>query len=439
MDGLHPPRSAALVQARAWADQGRWDRVLPLVPTLLAENPDELRAYTLATRAYINMAEHRTAQKFAQTCVRLGPNSADAHYLATVAAHNVGKLAQAQQHLNTALALSPNWATLHQFQARLHLRAQRNKPALAALRQAQKLAPENPEIAGDLVQLESAGHFLPSEVRETTRRFEETLALDPENPKLHLKLGQHLHDLEGDSPRALGHLATALRAKPGDPAIRRAYLAALRQTDPLIRALCAPRRVAQRFVRVLHQHPASTRQGIVLALLAVPLGVAAIFCFLIYLLFCWLPALIYAQLTLTDFRARSIGQAPGKFSLWSWSKLPARLRQIVVVLLVALPWILIGLICWHLEVLIGLFFLLMFASWLDFGWSAICWMRKIWKERADGALWPALWRTGFVVMTVGVFLALLFIDWEIPFVLVSLLSYAVIPRALRNWNRNLLH
>ena len=113
MEASLPPRSPALAQARAWADQKRWDRVLALTPELLAQNPELLEAHKLATRASINCGQHREANKMAKTCVQMGPNNADAHYLAAVAASNVGLLSIAHQHIKTALNLEPNWSTLH--------------------------------------------------------------------------------------------------------------------------------------------------------------------------------------------------------------------------------------------------------------------------------------------------------------------------------------
>ena len=133
----------------------------------------------------------------------------------------------------------------------MYLRRKHTEKALAALREARRLAPENAEIYGELIQLESTGNFLPEEVNATTQRYEDALALDPGNIALNFKFGQHLLNLVGDYPRALQCLGTALRANPGNLNYRRAYFLALRHTDPVYRCLNAPCRWAEAVRRIL--------------------------------------------------------------------------------------------------------------------------------------------------------------------------------------------
>jgi len=437
MDASSLPRSVALVQARAWADQKRWEKVAELIPRLLAENPEALEAYSLATRARINRGEHARAQKLAAECVRLGPTSADAQYLAAVAAHNSGNLPQSQKHLDAALALAPTWAALHQFQGRLHLRKKKQTQAVAALQRAKALAPENPEIAGELIRVESSGRHFPAELLETTRRYEEALALDPDNPQLHLNLGLHLLNLQADYDQARDCLSVALRHNPANLAVRRAYLRALRHTDPFVRRLCAPLRLGQRLLRILQQRISNPKQALIILVIAFPMAVVAAVSILIFGLVCWLPAVLYSYLTLTDFRAQATGRRPGAGPRWQWSRWPIQAQTGVKVFLVLLPWILLGLMCWRIEIMVGLFLLVFVLAWLNVAWEAGKWVINIWRERRQAPQLKTAGRVAVFLLSAGGLVALLVINWELVFIMMFMASYLVGPWALRKWSRNL--
>ncbi len=437
MDASSLPRSVALVQAQAWADQKRWEKVAELIPRLLAENSEKLEAYGLATRARINSGEHAKAWKLAAECVRLGPDNADAQYLAAVAAHNVGKLQESQDHLDTALVLAPSWAALHQFQASLYLRKKKQTQAVAAIQRAKALAPENPEIAGELIRLESSGCHFPAEVLATTRRYEEALALDPDNPQLHLNLGTHLLNLQADYERARDCLGVALRHNPANLAVRRAYLHALHHTDPFVRRLCAPLWLGQRLLRILHQRISTVKQALIILVLAFPLLVAATLSIVYFSILCWLPAVLYSYLTLTDFRAQSTGARPGAGPGWRWSRCPGWVRHGTKVFLVSLPWLLIGLICWRSEILIILILSFFAMAWMDLAWQSGKWIWRAWADRRWEPGPKTAGRMTIIIFFTSLVAVLLVVDWKIVLGFMFVSSYMVVPWALKKWSRNL--
>jgi len=469
MDRSSLPRSVALVQARAWADQMRWDRVVALIPQLLAENPENLEAYLLATRASINTSQHPSAKKLSEVCLRLGPNNADAHYLAAVAADNMGQLALAQQHLTTALALNPNWAGLHQYEARLYSRMGYTEMARQSLLKAKSLAPNNAEIAGQLVDLESKALSLPREVKETTLRYEDALKLDPENTELNFKLGQHLLELECDYPRATQFLSVALRRQPNNEAYRNAYLMALRHSDPFIRKLFAPLRFAQFMDRLLQRkypYPPRAKVGkqtftrfyhsgtryfsanpedILWLLMAIPMMMVWLMSSLIFAWACWFPALIYGRLTLTDFRAQSIGQSPNDKARFAWSFWPGWLRWVTMLFLVALPWIFTFLILWRIKVLGFLMGGVVGLGLLDMAMTLIKWTIMGWKLHQPGSsLRFPLTATFYALCYLAILAGLLVVlfrfndDRHVMLGILVLSSLFALPTFLR-WNREWIH
>jgi tetratricopeptide (TPR) repeat protein len=469
MDPSSLPRSVALVQARAWADQKRWDRVVALIPQLLAENPENLEAYLLATRSSINTSQHLSAKKLSEECLRLGPNNADAHYLAAVAADNVGQLALAQQYLTAALALHPTWAALHQYEARLYTRMGYTGMARQSLLKAKSLAPNNAEIAGQLVDLESKALSLPREVKQTTQRYEDALKLDPENTELHFKLGQHLLELECDYPRATQILAVALRRQPNNEAYRNAYLMALRHSDPFIRKLFAPLRCAQFMDRLLQRrypYPPRTKVGkqtytrfyhtgtrqystkleeIFWLLMAIPMMMVWLMSSLIFAWACWFPALIYGRLTLTDFRAQSIGQTPNDNSRHTWSFWPGWLRWVTMLFLVALPWIFTFLILWRIKVLGFLMGGVVGLGLLDMAMALIKWTIMGWKLHQLGAsrrfpLTATFYALCYLAILAGLLVVLFRFndDRHILFGISVFSSLFALPAFFR-WNREWIH
>jgi Flp pilus assembly protein TadD len=436
MDAASVPRSVALVQARAWTEQKRWDKVVALIPQLLAENPNQLNAYLLATRAQINAGNPKMGMKLASECIRLGPNNVDAYYMAAVAAKNLGLMFGAQKHLSVALALNPNWAPLHRLQAHIHLAMQREDRALESLRLAKMLKPESPEITGELVQLESIGLCLPSEARETTRQYQEALALDPNNPTLHFKLGLHLLDFEGDYSSALQNLTTALNSSPGNVIYQQAYLRALRHTDPLFRFLDRPNRLAKQLYRLALRKHNSTREKAAWLPLIIPMWVLGTASFMVYSFCCWIPALLYGRLSLKTFLERANIQTFEKNRLWQWSLWRTWLYGLIKAVLAALPLILFALIIWHAKVVLllvgGVFVSILF----DTAWLLGKWVRQGWdlRHRQRGSI-IAILRFAAALVPLGVLIWIAVYDWPIALMLIIYCGILLTPATIIRWNR----
>ncbi len=430
------PQAAILASARLWATQKRWDRVVELTPSLLAANPENLAAYALATRACINTKNHAQAWELAQMGVQLGAQNADAHYLCAIAALNLEKIRAANQHLRTALELAPHWAELHRLQARLLLRRKAGKEALQSLRQAKQLAPTNAEITGELVELEAAGRASGADLREITLRYEEALALEPENAGLHYKLGLHLLRMEADYPPALQHLRSSLQADPRNRATRQAYLEALRYGDPFFRALYAPRRLARRCVQLLDDRHMGFFRALAMLALAPLLVTLSVLSAVFFLLFCWIPALVYGALTLTDFRAVAAGQPAGAFSRWSWSAQPRGVRVALLALVITSPWLLLAVLYWRSGLWFWLLAGLVVASWIDVGWRLARLVYQAGKSR-KGFRRPVI-GTLAALLALGGMLRLSYDDHDGLGLIISC-SLAVVFLAVRNWQRKILY
>jgi len=432
MDASSVPRSVALVQARAWTDQKRWDRVVELIPKLLAENPEVLEAYLLAARAHINAGNHRMAQRLSQECVRLGPNNVEARYLAAFATNT----RLANKHLKAALALNPTWAPLHQLQAHFYLVAQQRDKALESLRLAKQLAPGNADISGELVQLESTGRYLPSEVRKTTQQYKEALMLDPDNANLHYKLGKHLLNLEDDFVGALQSLTVALRSDATNKTYQQAYLRALRRTDPFIKALLTPYLWAQFFDRLIHRKHTSKREETLFGILAIPMFLLWLTCIVLFLIFFTLPVMIYARLTLAEFRAQSISLMPGDQPGWSWSRWPQYWRYLTMALLFALPWTLVGLSIWHVEIMLGVALLMLVVAIIDTARCIGQWVGQGWRERHRPlGILKAFFRVLVPVGSIGAMLGLSFYDKDTFMIWLIFWAILIVPFTLYRWHR----
>lgn len=98
--------------------------------------------------------------------------------------------------------------------------------AEACWRQARALAPERPESYANLAL--AALRVLPPRLDEAITLGEQALARDRSFVKAHELLASAWY-AKGDLPRALDHLREAMRLRPGDAGLRRAYATMLRR------------------------------------------------------------------------------------------------------------------------------------------------------------------------------------------------------------------
>lgn len=238
---------------------GDLDRTLPILHTLVDENPDNVDLLFFAQRVYSELADN-TLNKLAL----LAPESARMQQLIAERLINEGDLKDAIDHYRKALAGDPRLPGMHFELAEAILQSSNDANAQAAAQQELEAAIN---VDGDSPGVECAlGRIalLRSRNDEAYAHYRRAYALNPNQEEAQLGLAKTLAD-EGKPQEALPYLRAALAADPLDAMahyrLARVYHA-LHQTEEEQKEIDlykeirqAKDRVAQLY-RQMNQHPA---------------------------------------------------------------------------------------------------------------------------------------------------------------------------------------
>jgi protein O-GlcNAc transferase len=242
---LPTPESAASLLARAddLFHDGQWDAAVLAYDAASQAEPDSAVAPTRASTALVFAHRYQDAIDYAQVALSLAPRSSAAHAALALAANWNRDADRARAEARRAVELDSANAVAHAYVAEVAIDQFRLGDAEAALRRAQALAPDDPEVlrvGGYLLEAQqdyaaavdqyeraieqrprwahlrvSLGHAL-----RVLRRYDEAIAsfvegadLAPADPRPEGGLGMAYFDQE-DYPTAVDHFHRAIEIDP---------------------------------------------------------------------------------------------------------------------------------------------------------------------------------------------------------------------------------
>jgi tetratricopeptide (TPR) repeat protein len=200
-----------LARANTMLDLGRYDEAGSLLAQVVADEPENSRAWCLFARAHLGAGRYADAVSAAGRAAALSPDDEWPHRLASNALMH---LARHQESLNAAresCRLAPAYWQTHVCVAQAALAAGQLKAAETSAAEARRLAPGEPDV-----------HFLSGkvslargELHSARSHQERALSLDPAHSGAMNELGRirlRRHDTAG----AIRHFISAARTTPAE-------------------------------------------------------------------------------------------------------------------------------------------------------------------------------------------------------------------------------
>ncbi len=113
-------------------------------------------AYMNLGNSQMRRGNHDEGLKNLRTAVRLWPTSPEPHLFLALGLSRIGEAEEAEAEFKKALELRPNYLKGHRYLAEFYRKQARYDDAIAVLRNLQGLTPDQPWIAEQIGQLESA-------------------------------------------------------------------------------------------------------------------------------------------------------------------------------------------------------------------------------------------------------------------------------------------
>lgn len=294
---------------------GQWERALSAAGDWLARDPEATPAHRGAAQALVNLGRYKLASPHLQKVLSANPDDAFAWRMASVADFYQRRYERAHENIQRALRLQPRnaWHWFH-----LALMRYANGGRRAAIRCAQRaweLAPNEAAILNLLASCEP--HGSPQQLA----RYQDALKLDPGNAVIHNNVGEHFLHVEKDYARASEAFRRVLALDPSHRTAQENLFFALRELDPIRRALQRPDRLFDQYQR-LGEIPGTS--GALFTLLVMPwLTFVALALYLPWAVFGFPLGAAYDLLLKRDIRARVgvIGARRGGFlNFWGWPR-----------------------------------------------------------------------------------------------------------------------
>jgi Flp pilus assembly protein TadD len=196
--------------AGVYMSTGRPHLALPLLETLAAEAPEEIRYQRTLAQCCLVVGRVEQAETLLNDLIEGQEPHAWAYYLRGVIYSHRRQFTLAEADLEKASSLGENSASLHAFLGNIYLSKRLSAQAEAAYATAIRLDPASPDALGGM----SALHNLRREPERAAELALEAIALRYETPAAHLQLGIALARL-GQWARAAVAFRATLTLAPG--------------------------------------------------------------------------------------------------------------------------------------------------------------------------------------------------------------------------------
>jgi len=208
------PESAATVLARAddLLLDGQWDAAVLTYDEASRLEPDSAVAPTRASTALVFAHRYQDAIDYAQYALTLAPRSSAAHAALALAFNWNGDTERAQAEARRAVELDSTNARAHAYVAEAAADQFRLADAEAALKRAEALAPEDPEV------LRVGGYLLEQkqDYAAAAEAYQRAVEQRPRWAHLYVQLGHALRVLQRYD-EAIDTFAAAAELAPTDP------------------------------------------------------------------------------------------------------------------------------------------------------------------------------------------------------------------------------
>lgn len=240
---------------------GQWERALVTAGDWLAEEPQSATAHRAAAQAQINLERYKLATPHLRQVLAANPSDGFAWRLASVADFHQRRYDRAHENIRHALRLQPRDAWHWYHLATMRYAHGGRQAALQCAQRALEFAPNNADILNLLALCEPHGS------PRRLARYQEALKFDPGNVVLHHNVGEYFLHTAKDHLRAAEAFHQVLALKPDHRIAQENLLVALRELDPVRRALRGPDRLWDRY-NLLGESPGM--RGALFKLLVMP-------------------------------------------------------------------------------------------------------------------------------------------------------------------------
>ncbi len=208
----------------ALLDQGKPDAAEPLFTKALAIQPQLVVALFGLGRAALARQDYARAVESLERALQLDPRATVAHYPLALAYRGLGDTAKAEAHMRQrgTLQIKPDDPLMHELDSLLHsalayevagadaLDRADWDAAVESFRKGIALAPDEPSLHHKL----GTALALKGDTRGAVEQFEEALRVSPTFAKAHYSLGLMLAS-NGQSQQAVQHWQAAIKSEPG--------------------------------------------------------------------------------------------------------------------------------------------------------------------------------------------------------------------------------
>lgn len=322
------------ILTQRFVSAGQWDRSLATALEWLSKAPENLRAHRVAAQSLINLDREEEAEKHLEKVLAGNPNDGFAHRLMAIVYFRAGKFRSADESIRKAISLDPTDA-YHWYQlAHMSYNLGDLTTARSSVAKAREFNPRDANILNLAILCEPK-----DAVSVKIQRYEEALALDPENANIYNNIGAIYLNQIKDYGKAEEHFRRALFFKPTSKTFRKNLFLTVKKRDLIYRILCTPR---DWMIAVINFFARARKENIWLYLLMIPLWLLAFYyiygALLLWLVLVWPLTKVYEYLTIGDIRARAgeLGVRRGGFL--GFRKWPLKVRLSIFAFLLISFW-----------------------------------------------------------------------------------------------------
>lgn len=314
----------------------QWDRALASSLDWLRQEPDNFRAHRMAAHSLVNLDRETEAQHHLERALAGDPRDDLAHRWMSMVQFNKRQFKAADESIRQAIELNPldpyHWYHLGWMSYRQGDLATAGKYVAKAL----DLNPRDPDILNLQILCTPDS---PKSAVEKIRRYEEALALDPENANIHNNMGSQYLNVLKDFAKAEECYRRALFFEPSSKLFRNNLLTTVKHRDWVYRALCAPKLF---IFRIIGNFQSLQKKSILLFILLIPIWLiffrVVLGGLIWWFLLVWPVMKVYEYLTIGDMLARMGELGAKKGGFLGYRQWPLKLRVSIFAFFLLLFW-----------------------------------------------------------------------------------------------------